>query len=239
MVIDLNTPMDSLSRVTIKAWAEADRPREKLLEQGRRALADAELLAILIGSGSRDESAVELCRRILHDSGNNLNELSRLSVTELCRYKGIGEAKAISIVAALELGRRRKARKETERPILNSSKRVYEYMEHVYKDLPYEEFWVLFLAGGCKLIAKQLIGKGGNDFTPVDVKHILRLALEYRATSVILTHNHPSGTLKASTPDIQLTTKLTEAAKLFDFAINDHVIFTNAGYYSFRDSGLL
>ena len=231
--------MDNLSRVTIKAWAEADRPREKLLEQGRRALTDAELLAILIGSGSRGESAVELCKRILHDRGNDLNNLSRLSVSELCRYKGIGEAKAISIIAALELGRRRKEQKEEGRPVLNSSKRVHEYMEHVYKDLPHEEFWVLYLAGGCKLIAKQLIGKGGNDFTPVDVKQVLRLALECRATSVVLTHNHPSGSIKPSTMDVQLTNKLKEAAKLFDFAIHDHVIFTNTEYYSFKDSGLL
>ncbi len=231
--------MSQLSRVAIKAWAEADRPREKLVEQGRRALTDAELLAILIGSGSREESAVELCRRILHDKGNDLNKLSRLSVSELCRYKGIGEAKAISIVAALELGRRRRERKDEQRPILNSSKRVHEYMEHVYNDLPYEEFWVLFLAGGCKLIAKVLIGKGGNDFTPVDIKQVLRLALEYRTTSIILTHNHPSGTLKPSSMDVQLTNKLNDGAKLFDVAINDHIIFTNDGYYSFRDSGLL
>ena len=209
------------------------------MEQGRRALADAELLAILIGSGSRNESAVELCRRILHDHGNDLNVLSRLSVSELCRYKGIGEAKAISIVAALELGRRRKEQKEEERPILNSSKRVYEYMGHIYEDLPYEEFWVLFLAGGCKLIGKQLIGKGGNDFTPVDIKQVLRLALECRASSIILTHNHPSGSIKPSNVDIQLTNKLGEAAKLLDLPVNDHVIFTNAGYYSFRDGGLL
>lgn len=231
--------MNQQSRVAIKAWAEADRPREKLLEQGRRALTDAELLAILIGSGSREESAVELCRRILHDRGNNLNALSRLSVSELCKYKGIGEAKAISVVAALELGRRRKERKEEKRPVLNNSKRVYEYMDQVYNDLPYEEFWVLFLAGGCKLIANVLIGKGGNDFTPVDIKQVMRLALEYHATGIILTHNHPSGTLKPSSMDIQLTNKLSEAAKLFDFAVNDHIIFTNVGYYSFRDSGLL
>lgn len=231
--------MDNLSRVTIKAWAEADRPREKLLEQGRRALTDAELLAILIGSGSRGESAVELCKRILHDRRNDLHDLSRLSVSELCRYKGIGEAKAITIVAALELGRRRKEQREEGRPVLNSSKRVYEYMEHIYQDLPHEEFWVLYLAGGCKLITKQLIGKGGNDFTPVDVKQVLRMALECRSSSIVLTHNHPSGTMKASTMDVQLTNKLMEAAKLFDVAINDHVIFTNTGYYSFRDSGLL
>ncbi|WP_257670371.1 RadC family protein [Parapedobacter tibetensis] len=231
--------MDNLSRVTIKAWAEADRPREKLLEQGRRALTDAELLAILIGSGSHDESAVTLCRRILHDVDNDLHALSRLSVTELCKYKGIGEAKAISIVAALELGRRRKEQKEEERPVLNSSKRVYEYLTHVYEDLYHEEFWVLFLSGGCKLINKQLIGRGGNDFTPVDVKQVLRLALEFRATSVILTHNHPSGSIKPSNMDIQITNKLLKASKLLDFSINDHVIFTNSGYYSFRDSGLL
>ena len=232
-------PINPLSRVAIKAWAEADRPREKLLEQGRRALTDAELLAILIGSGSREESAVELCRRILHDRGNDLNNLSRLSVPALCRYKGIGEAKAISIVAALELGRRRKEQTKEAREILNNSKRVYECMEHVYNDLPYEEFWVLFLAGGCKLIAKVLIGKGGNDFTPVDIKQVLRLALEYHASSIVLTHNHPSGTLKPSSMDIQLTKKLDEAARIFDLSINDHIIFTNSGYYSFRDSGLL
>ena len=162
-----------------------------------------------------------------------------LSVAELCRYKGIGEAKAISIVAALELGRRRKAQKEEERPVLNSSTRVHHYLEHLYRDLPYEEFWVLFLGGGCRLIAKQLIGKGGNDFTPVDVKQVLRLALEYRATAIVLTHNHPSGSLKPSTMDLQLTKKLLEAAKLFDLAINDHVIFTDGGYYSFRDNGYL
>ena len=231
--------MDNLSRVSIKAWAESDRPREKLLERGRRALSDAELLAILIGSGSRDESAVELCRRILYDQKNDLNELARLSVAELCRYKGIGEAKAVSIVAALELGRRRKAQKETERPILNSSTRVYNYLEHLYRDLPHEEFWVLYLGGGCKLITKTLIGKGGNDFTPVDIKQVLRFALESRATSIVLTHNHPSGTLKPSTADLQLTRKLTEAATLLDLSVNDHVIFTDAGYYSFRDEGLL
>ncbi|MGK6350926.1 RadC family protein [Parapedobacter sp. DT-150] len=229
----------NLSRVTIKSWAETDRPREKLQQQGRRILTDAELLAILIGSGSKGESAVELCRRILHDHDNDLNRLSRLSVSELSRYRGIGAAKAISIVAALEMGRRRKARKERARPILNCSKRVYEYMKHLYEDLPYEEFWVVFLSGSCKVITKTLVGKGGNDFTPVDIKQILRLALEHGATSLVLTHNHPSGTMAASKADIQLTKKLTEAAKLFDFFINDHVIFTNTGYYSFRDDELI
>src|SRR5690606_1464576 len=231
--------MDNLSRVTIKAWAESDRPREKLMERGRRALTDAELLAILIGSGSREESAVELCRRILHDRGNDLNELSLLSVAELCRYKGIGEAKAISIVAALELGRRRKEQKAEERPVLNSSRRVYDHLEHIYRDLPHEEFWVRYLGEGCRFITQQLIGKGGNDFTPVEIKQLLRLALAHRATGIVLTHNHPAGTLKPSSMDVQLTKKLTEAAMLLDLSINDHLIFTDTGYYSFRDNGLL
>ncbi len=231
--------MDNLARITIKSWAEADRPREKLLEQGRRALTDAELLAILIGSGSRGESAVALCRRILIDQDNDLNELSRLSVSELCRYKGIGQAKAVGIVAALELGRRKKEQKEEERPVLNTSKRVHEYMERFYGDLPYEEFWVLFMGSGCKLIAKQLIGKGGSDFTPVDIKQVIRLALEYRASGMILTHNHPSGAARPSNMDVQLTNRLADAARMFDISVNDHVIFAHPTYYSFRDDGLL
>jgi DNA repair protein radc len=232
--------MDNLlKRVTIKSWAEQDRPREKLLVQGRRALTDAELLAILIGSGSTEETAVELCRRVLHDCGNNLNDVSRLSVSELSRYKGIGVAKAVSIVAALELSRRRKRQREAARPILNSSRRVYEYLDHIYKDLPHEEFWVLFLGGGCRLIAKQNVGRGGVSFTPVDVRQILRGALEHNARGIVLTHNHPSGTLRPSNPDISLTKKLVEAAEACDLVVNDHLIFTNKSYYSFRDDGML
>lgn len=226
-------------KISIKEWAESDRPREKLLERGRRALSDAELLAILIGSGSRDESAVELCRRILYDVGNDLNKLSQRTVTELCQYKGIGEAKAISVVAALELGRRRKEQEPDNPALLNSSRRVYEVLQHVYKDLRHEEFWVLYLNSGCKLISKHLIGQGGNDFTPVDIKTIVKIALESHAASVILTHNHPSGTRAASHADRRLTSKLAAAAKLFDIAIHDHVIFTDTGYFSFRDEGLL
>jgi len=226
-------------KISIKEWAESDRPREKLMEQGRRSLSDAELLAILIGSGSRDESAVELCRRILHDVGNDLNNLSKRTVAELCRYKGIGEAKAISVVAALELGRRRKELEPENPALLNSSKRVYELFQHVYKDLRHEEFWVLYLNAGCKLISKHLIGQGGNDFTPVDIKVIMKLALENHAASIILTHNHPSGTRAASHADRRLTARLVAAAKLFDVAVHDHVIFTDTGYFSFRDEGLL
>ncbi len=226
-------------KITIKEWAESDRPREKLLERGRRSLSDAELLAILIGSGSRDESAVELCRRILHEVDNDLGKLSKCTVNELCRFKGIGEAKAISIVAAMELGRRRKEEEPENPTLLNNSKRVYDMLRHVYQDLAHEEFWVLYLNAGCKLISKHLIGRGGNDFTPVDVKNIMKLALEVHATSIILTHNHPSGTRMASHADQRLTTKLVAAAQLFDLSINDHVIFTDTGYFSFRDEGLL
>lgn len=231
--------MDNLTHIAIKEWAEADRPREKLLEQGRRALTDAELMAILIGSGSRSESAVDLCRRILNDTGHDLNVLSRLSVAELCRYRGIGSAKAIAIVAALELGRRRKQQKEAERPLLNSSKRVYEHIRHVFEDLTHEEFWALFLNRQCRLIGKQQIGKGGSDFTPVDIKQVLRLALEYRATSIVLAHNHPSGSIRASAADVQVTHKLREAATLLDITLNDHLILAHQDYSSLRDEGLL
>lgn len=231
--------MNNLRHIAIKAWAEADRPREKLLEQGRRALTDAELMAILIGSGSRNESAVDLCRRILNDTGHDLNVLSRLSVAELCQYRGIGPAKAVAIVAALELGRRRKEQKEEERPMLNSSKLVYEHIRHVFEDLTHEEFWALFLNRQCRLIGKHQVGKGGNDFTPVDVKQVLRLALECRATSIILAHNHPSGSIRASVPDVQVTHKLRDAAALLDLKVNDHLIVAHREYSSLRDEGLL
>lgn len=228
-----------MNKLVIREWAEADRPREKLLEQGRRALTDAELLAILIGSGSRDESAVELCRRILSDVKNNLNNLSKKEVNDLCEYKGIGEAKAISIIAALELGRRRKEEGYSEVPILNSSKRVFEYFKSTMQDLPHEEFWVIYLNTACKVLDAQLIGRGGNDFTPVDVRIVLRFALQHKANSFILVHNHPSGSLVPSQADKLLTNKINEAAKLMDIRVNDHVIFAENNYYSFRDEGLL
>lgn len=228
-----------MSKLVIREWAESDRPREKLLEQGRRALTDAELLAILIGSGSRDETAVELCRRILSHYKNSLHHLSRADVAELCHFKGIGDAKAISIVAALELGRRRKEEKVLENPVLNSSRRVYEYFRNRLQDLPHEEFWVLYLNTACKVLDSQLIGRGGNDFTPVDVRIVLRFALQNKAHSMILIHNHPSGTRSPSQADRQLTDKIYEASNVMDIRLNDHLIFTDDGYYSFRDEGLL
>lgn len=232
-------PKDQPSHLSIKKWAESDRPREKLLAQGRRALTDAELLAILVGSGSRNESAVELCRRILHENKHDLNLLSKRSVPELCEHVGIGEAKAISIVAALELGRRRKEQASEALPVLNNSRSVYQFIQDVYRDLPHEEFWVLYLNTGCRLITKELIGRGGNDFTPVDVRIIMRKALECRASSMILTHNHPSGTISPSALDKRVTEKIVAASSVFDIQVNDHVIFTDNGYYSFSDDGLL
>lgn len=228
-----------MSKLVIREWAESDRPREKLLEQGRRALTDAELLAILIGSGSVDESAVELCRRILKGAKNNLHMLAKKDFKELCMYKGIGEAKAITIIAALELGRRRSDEKAIEVAILNSSKRVFNYFKPNLQDLPHEEFWVIYLNTACKVLDEQLIGRGGNDSTPVDIRIILRYALQSKAHSMILIHNHPSGTLHPSQADKILTTKITEAAKVMDIRVNDHVIFSDHGYYSFRDEGLL
>jgi len=224
----------------IREWAEADRPREKLMEQGRRALTDAELLAILIGSGSPSETAVELCRRILAEADNSLNNLSKLDVRELCAYKGIGPAKAISIIAALELGRRRKeASERDERPVLNTSRRVYDYFRNRLEDLPHEEFWAIYLNAGLKVLDAQIIGRGGGDFTPVDVRILLRHAIACRAHAIVLAHNHPSGTLGASKADRETTRRIAEAAKIMDIRISDHLIFTDSGYFSFRDEGML
>ncbi|TYP97213.1 DNA repair protein RadC [Sphingobacterium allocomposti] len=228
-----------MKRLTIPKWSESDRPREKLMEQGRRSLTDAELMAILIGSGSKDETALELCKRILSDARNSLNNLSKWEAQDLCKYKGIGEAKAISIIAALELGRRRKDTEPDILPLLNSSKRVYDFFRSYMQDLTHEEFWVLYLNTGCKLVDKQLIGRGGNDFTPVDIRVILRYALQFKAHSLILIHNHPSGTLNPSGADKQLTKKIVAAARTMDIEVNDHIIFTDASYFSFRDEGLL
>lgn len=228
-----------MDKLVIREWAEADRPREKMIDQGRRALTNAELLAILVGSGSRGETAVELCRRVLADANNDLGRLSKLEIAELQHYKGIGEAKAIAIVAALELGRRRKEEVQAEQPVLNSSKKVYDYFRSYLQDLSHEEFWVLYLSPGCKVLDKHLIGRGGHDFTPVDVRVILRYALTCKAHAIILMHNHPSGTLKASPPDKLLTAKVVRAADMLDIKVNDHIIFTDTTYFSFRDEGLL
>jgi DNA repair protein RadC len=221
----------------ITTWAEEDRPREKLLAQGRRSLSDAELIAILIGSGSRSESAVDLSKRILNTYQNNLDALGKLSVQELSKFKGIGEAKAISIIAALELGRRRK---EVDTPVLTSvfsSSDIFNVLESYFADLLHEEFWIILLNKRNAILNKILISKGGLAGTVADPKIIFKAALEHNAASIILAHNHPSGNLKPSPADIKLTKKIVEAGRMLDISILDHVIFCDKKYYSFADEG--
>lgn len=227
------------SKLSIKDLSDDDKPREKLLLKGRNSLSDAELLAILIGSGSREESAIALCQRILNGTQNNLNQLAKLSVKELMTYKGIGEAKAISIVAALELGRRRKSSEGIEQRAIQSSEQAYEEFRAVLEDLPHEEFWVLLLNRANKVISKQLVGRGGISSTSADVRIILKLALDHLACGIILGHNHPSGNLKPSQADKLLTNKVKEAAQLIDIQVLDHLIIGNNAYLSFMDEGVM
>ncbi|MBC7525693.1 MAG: DNA repair protein RadC [Flavobacterium sp.] len=222
----------------INKWAEDDRPREKFLLKGKSALSDSELLAILIGSGSRNESAVQLCQRILFSANNNLNQLGKLSIKQLTEFKGIGEAKAISIAAALELGRRRRDEETIEIKKITSSKSVFEIMQPIIGELPHEEFWVLYLNNSNKVIYKTQISKGGITGTVVDVRIVFKIALENNATSIILTHNHPSGKLLPSQADQEITKKLKLAGQQMDISVLDHVIITESGFYSFNDEGI-
>ena len=222
----------------INQWAEDDRPREKLLLKGKVALSDSELLAILIGSGSRNESAVQLCQRILKSVDNNLNQLGKLTVAQLTSFKGIGEAKAISIVAALELGRRRRAEESTQLKQITSSKAVFEMMQPIIGELPHEEFWVLYLNNSNKVIQKTQVSRGGLTGTLVDIRLVFKTAIEHHAVAAILCHNHPSGKLQASEPDKQITQKLKTAGATLDVQILDHVIVTEQGYFSFQDEGI-
>jgi DNA repair protein RadC len=222
----------------INQWAEDDRPREKLLLKGKSSLSDSELLAILIGSGSRNESAVQLCQKILASAQNNLNQLGKITINQLLQFKGIGEAKAISIVAALELSKRRQVEIVLEKPTITSSKKTFEIMHPVIGDLPHEEFWIIYLNNSNKVIHKSQLSKGGITGTVADIRMIFKLAFEYHATSIILCHNHPSGKLKASECDIQLTKKIKDAGNVLDVKVLDHVIITETGYYSFIDNGI-
>ena len=224
---------------TIKEWAVDDRPREKLLQKGKLSLTDAELIAILIGSGNRDESAVELAKKILSKNLNNLNLLGKQSVFQLMQFKGIGEAKAISIIAAMELGRRRRSEEALENVKITSSNSVFEVLQPILGDLPHEEFWILYLNNANKIIEKFQISKGGITGTLVDVRITLRKALELGAVSLILAHNHPSGNLNPSEADKQLTIKLKMAAESMDIKILDHLIVTEKSYFSFADEGLM
>jgi len=228
-----------VNKISIKAWAEADRPREKLLLKGKQNLTDAELIAILMGSGSRELSAVGLAQLVLQSKNHNLNELGKSTVLDLEKFKGIGEAKAITIIAALELGRRRQLSDLREKPQIRSSQDAYREMAPLIQDLPHEEFWVLLLNRANRILGREKISSGGVSGTMVDAKLIFNKALEKRASSVMLFHNHPSGGLTPSQADISLTNKLKEAGKFLDTQVLDHLIISDRGYYSFADEGKL
>jgi DNA repair protein RadC len=222
----------------ITHWSEDDKPREKLMLKGKSALSDAELIAILIGSGSRNESAVELSKRILKSVNNNLNALGKLTVLQLIDFKGIGEAKAISIIAALELGRRRRAEDAVELIKITSSKMIFEIMQPIIGELPHEEFWIVYLNNSNKIISKSQLSKGGITGTLVDVRLVFKNALEMGATALILCHNHPSGTLVPSDADKQITKKLKVAGDSLEIKVLDHLIVTETNYFSFVDEGI-
>ena len=227
------------SNHTIKNWATDDRPREKMLEKGREALSDAELIAILIGSGNSNESAVDLSRRILKDVDDNLINLSQLSISELTDYKGIGEAKAVSIAAALELGRRRRFAETAQQPMIRNSKDAFEFFYMRIADIMHEQFWILLLNPANKVIKMVKVSDGGINGTSADPKRIFKIALENNATAVTLCHNHPSGNVLPSNSDKALTRNLVNGGKLLEIKILDHIIVGIDKYFSFADSGLL
>jgi DNA repair protein RadC len=224
---------------SIKEWAVEDRPREKMLAKGIRSLSEAEMIAILIGSGNLDESAVELSRRILASVNNNLNELGKKSSNDLCKFKGIGPAKAITIMAAMELGRRRKESEPDEKPKVITSADAAAIFKPLLSDLPHEEFWVLLLNRNNLMIDKMLVSQGGLSGTVIDVRIILKMALDKLACSIILCHNHPSGNLVPSEADKEITKKIKEAGKHMDIPVLDHLIIGNDAYFSFTDEGLI
>ena len=223
--------------LNINEWAEEDRPREKMANLGAEALTNAELLAILIGSGSTKESAVDLMKRILGDCNNNLNTLGKMGVRELCQYNGIGEAKAISILAACELGKRRQMESPEERPDLSSATRIYNLMRPVMQDLDVEEFWVLLLNQHYRLIKRVRISHGGITETAVDIRIIIREAVMANSTIMAVCHNHPSGNLTPSRADEELTRTIRNACELMRIHFLDHVIITDGEYYSFHEAG--
>jgi len=224
---------------SIKNWSQDDQPREKLLHKGKEVLSDAELVAILIGSGNKQESAVDLSKRILLSADNNLSALGKLSLKQLMTFKGIGEAKAITIMAALELGRRRREEDALEKQKITSSRSVFEFMQPVIGELQHEEFWIIYLNNSNKVIKKSQLSKGGITGTLVDVRLVLKSALEFGAIGLILVHNHPSGTLNPSSADIKLTDKLKVASESLDIKVLDHIIVTEKAYFSFADEKLL
>ncbi|WP_028904064.1 MULTISPECIES: DNA repair protein RadC [unclassified Prevotella] len=224
-------------KLNINQWAEEDRPREKMATLGAGALSNAELLAILIGSGSTKESAVDLMKRLLNDCNNNLNTLGKMSIHDLCQYNGIGEAKAITILAACELGKRRQMETPEERPDLGTATRIYNHMRPVMQDLDVEEFWVLLMNQSYRLIKKLCIARGGITATIVDIRLIIREAVLCNATQLVVCHNHPSGRIVPSKEDNELTQSIMNACKLMNIHFLDHVIVTDGNYYSYHEEG--
>lgn len=225
-------------RLTIREWAEDDRPREKMLRKGAQSLSDAELLAILIGSGSRNETVVELSRRILHDCHDNLNELAQLTIHDLCkRFKGIGEAKAISIMAAMELGKRRKTSDALERKKITSSIHLFDIFEPLLCDLPHEEFWVALLNGANKVIDVKRLTQGGTRQTVVDLPLLLKMSIEKSAQAIVVAHNHPSGQNRPSREDENITKRIKTGCEAIGISLLDHIIIAQNEYYSFSDDG--
>ena len=228
-----------MDKLNINQWAEEDRPREKLMRLGADALSNAELMAILIGSGNTKENAVDLMKKVLNDCNNNLNTLGKMSIQDLCRYTGIGEAKAITILAACELGKRRQQESPEERPKLDTATKIYNEMHPQMQDLDVEEFWVLLLNQNNRLIKKVRISHGGITETAVDIRIIIREAVLANATILAVCHNHPSGNLSPSKADEELTRSIRRACELMRITFMDHVIVTDGQYYSFHELGRL
>ena len=228
-----------LPHTSIKAWAEDDRPREKFILKGRHVLSDAELLAIQLGSGSRNESALGLAKRILSSVSGSYNKLAKLTVEQLMEFKGIGEAKAINILSALEIGRRRKTETKEELLVIRQSKTIYESFHNLLSDVDHEEFWCMFLNTSNGVIKKEIISKGGMASTIVDIRVIMKRALLLSATGIVLIHNHPSDNTKPSQNDINITKNIKEGAKLLNISLLDHVIVGDTNYFSFADEGIL
>ena len=226
-----------MKKLTIKSWALDDRPREKLIAKGKSTLSSAELLAILIGSGNRQESAVGLSKRILESVDNNINDLAKLPLEKLMEFKGIGEVKAITIITALELGKRRQQERSFEIPKIDSSKSVFNIMQPILGDLPHEEFWVLYLNNSNKVLSKDQISKGGITGTLVDIRLLYKRAIELSAIAIVICHNHPSGKVSPSLSDKELTQKIKVAGESLDIKLLDHLIVTEKSYFSFADNG--
>lgn len=237
--LPLAAPYTPPASFGIKSWAEEDRPREKMVQKGRAALSDAELIAILLGSGTTRLTAVDVAMLMLQAVDNDLNELARLSVKQLCRHPGVGPAKAITVVAALELGRRRKEAGAGRRTTITSSRDIYQLVRPALQDLPHEEFWVILLNRANVVMRQEKISSGGVAGTVADPKLIFKHALEHLASSIILVHNHPSGNRQPSAADLALTKKLRQAGDFLDLPVLDHLIYTDRGYYSFADEGVL